>query len=318
MDKMNLYLRFGTLTTLCILVCSCSHADKAVTQSKTEPPIPILGDTDMPAEIVSLLEFDECDSASTWHVGDKVVYQLQLFNGNTTTSIVYFTLTVNSTTATGDDYSAYMTITKDSSETTIKYSSPMLPGRVQIFQKGKQSSSSDTLLPKRFLEKGIMASCDSNDITDTGKGFLALLSFMQMIQKDPALRPILYKVITPPPIWTIIFRGPNINIHPNFDEKSKCQEVFGAFSCEGYKFPIDLDINNTPALRVHMTVIKPVSPFHTSGGIVSIEGSDLRKPETHFILKLISATRGKTHQYRETQPIAAGNREQAPGSCAYR
>ena len=282
MDKMNLYSRFSTLTTLCILVCSCSHTNKVVTQSEITTPIPILGDTDMPPEIVSLLDFDKCDDgASTWHEGDKVVYQLKLFNGNMTTSIMCFALTVDSTTEIGEHYKADMTFTRDSTEHTIMYSSPMLRGNVQIFQKGKQSSNSDTLLPKRFVEKGIMASCDSNDMTEIGKGFLALLSFMQMIQKDAALRPILYEVITPPPIWTIVFKGLKIDIHPKFEEKSKCQAVLGAFSFKGYQFPIDLEINNTPALEVHMTVIKPVSPFHTSGGIVSIEGSDLRNPETH-------------------------------------
>jgi len=253
----------------------------------------------MPPEIVSLIEFDKCDSASTWHKGDQVVYQLQLCNGNTTTSIVYFALTVSSTTETDDHYKAYMTITKDSSKKSIRYFSPMLPGNVQIFQKGKQSSSSDTLIPKRFLEEGLMASCDSNDISTIGKGFLALLSFMQIIQKDPALCPILYKVVSPPPLWSLIFHRIKLNINPRFDEKSECQVVLGDSCFEGYQFPIDLEINNTPGLKVHMTVIKPISPFHTSGGIVSIEGSDLRKPRTHFVLKLISARRGKTYQNKE-------------------
>ena len=42
MGKLNLIIRFGTLTTLCILVCSCSHTDKVVTLSETKTPIPIL------------------------------------------------------------------------------------------------------------------------------------------------------------------------------------------------------------------------------------------------------------------------------------
>ncbi len=282
----------GVMIVVYLLSLSCRKTNDNVKTLNLESSTYGVTSTDIPTTLVSRIEFDRINTSGTWSVGDEVVYQLKLFDGDKVEAMWYLTVRVDSTVETEGLYHGRTTVLEDGHKQIMLFSSQTLPGHLTVHNDTGKLDTSETKILKSYLQAGLIASCDANDPAEMAKGSLALVSFFQMIQQNSVLQPMLYQVMNPP-LWSMMTEGINVGIYADFQKKSRCQIVLGNNQCQGYRFPVDLKLNDKTVLIGEMTVIEPICPFHVCGGIISLEGGNPRTSKSRFSLKLISAKRGE-------------------------
>jgi hypothetical protein len=123
-------------------------------------------------------------------------------------------------------------------------------------------------------------------------GCPALLSYCNCAQQTPGLQDIFFKVVDTPSVWSVVrHMGVSANLTVRTDLFRPADAV--AWESSGgtpvYYFPIGLDLNNQPALRLTMVVTSPKPPLLACGGIVGMLGEKPGEKETFLTLRVISA-----------------------------
>jgi len=122
----------------------------------------------------------------------------------------------------------------------------------------------------------------------------ALLSYFNFAEHTPGLQDICLKVIDMPSVWSMI-RHVGVTANLTFQtEQFRGADVF-AWETMGntpaYYFPILLELNSQPALRVTFVVTSPKPPLLDCGGIVGMLAERPGEKETYLTLRIISARR---------------------------
>jgi hypothetical protein len=122
----------------------------------------------------------------------------------------------------------------------------------------------------------------------------ALLSYFNFAQHTPGLQDIFFKVVDMPSVWSMV-RHVGVSANLRFEtEQFRGADAFAWQTSENapdYYFPMSLDLNDRPALKLTLVVAAPKSPLLGCGGIVGMLGEKPGEKETYLTLRIVSARR---------------------------
>lgn len=129
----------------------------------------------------------------------------------------------------------------------------------------------------------------------------ALLSYFDLVQHTPGLQDIGFKVIDMPSVWSMI-RHVGVTANLTFQtEQFRAADSFAwepAGSAPVFYFPMLLELNKQPALKVTFVVTSPKPPLLGCGGIVGMLAEKPGEKDTYLTLRVISARRDESKSAR--------------------
>jgi hypothetical protein len=124
----------------------------------------------------------------------------------------------------------------------------------------------------------------------------ALLSYFDLVQHTPGLQDICVKVVDMPSVWSMI-RHVGVTANLTFQtEQFRAADSFAwepAGNAPAYYFPMMLELNKQPALKVTFVVTSAKPPLLGCGGIVGMLAEKPDEKETYLTLRVISARRAR-------------------------
>jgi hypothetical protein len=125
----------------------------------------------------------------------------------------------------------------------------------------------------------------------------ALLSYFNFAQHTPGLQDIFFKVVDMPSVWSMV-RHVGVSANLRFEtEQFRAADAFAWQTSENapaYYFPMALDLNNQPALKLTLVVTTPKSPLLGCGGIVGMLAEKPGEKETYLTLRIVSAREARS------------------------
>jgi hypothetical protein len=122
----------------------------------------------------------------------------------------------------------------------------------------------------------------------------ALLSYFEFVQQTPGLQDICVKVVDMPSVWSMI-RHVGVTANLTFQtEQFRAADSFAwepAGNAPVFYFPMLLELNKQPALKVTFVVTSPKPPLLGCGGIVGMMAEKPGEKETYLTLRVIGARR---------------------------
>jgi hypothetical protein len=129
----------------------------------------------------------------------------------------------------------------------------------------------------------------------------ALLSYFDLVQHTPGLQDICFKVVDMPSMWSMI-RHVGVTANLTFQtEQFRAADSFAwvpAGNSPVFYFPMLLELNKQPALKVTFVVTSPKPPLLGCGGIVGMLAEKPGEKETYLTLRVISARRAEPNSAR--------------------
>lgn len=163
------------------------------------------------------------------------------------------------------------------------------------------------LMPRDFLARGLAHACErvtENGDVRRGRGdgvdprllaeaVVSAMALLDTVREDPLLSPILWQVVQRPSLWSVVSSlGVAIVVQPRF---AQTQEVAppldGVPHARAFRLPIDLFVNDTPALCAELTVGTALPPFGVGGGILGAVARHPTDPDVQFEVLLLAARR---------------------------
>jgi hypothetical protein len=128
----------------------------------------------------------------------------------------------------------------------------------------------------------------------------ALLSYFDLVQHTPGLQDIGVKVIDLPSVWSMIR---HVGVTANLTFQTEQFRAADSFAWEPagsavFYFPMLLELNKQPALKVTFVVTSPKPPLLGCGGIVGMLAEKPGEKDTYLTLRIISARRGEPNSAR--------------------
>jgi hypothetical protein len=124
----------------------------------------------------------------------------------------------------------------------------------------------------------------------------ALLSYFDFAQHTPGLQDICFKVVDMPSVWSMI-RHVGVTANLTFQtEKFRTADSFAwepAANVPLFYFPILLELNGQPALKVTFVVTSPKPPVLGCGGVVGMLAEKPGEKDTYLTLRVVSARRAQ-------------------------
>jgi hypothetical protein len=167
---------------------------------------------------------------------------------------------------------------------------------------GNKEHGNFAIGPKPFSEQEIakgrklaeMTHITSDDERALCGSCPALLSYFDLVQHTPGLQDICFKVVDMPSVWSMI-RHVGVTANLTFQtEKFRAADSFAwepARNAPVFYFPMLLELNKQPALKVTFVVTSPKPPLLGCGGIVGMVAEKPGEKETYLTLRVISARR---------------------------
>jgi hypothetical protein len=122
--------------------------------------------------------------------------------------------------------------------------------------------------------------------------YLALQSYTEIVQETPGLDGILYRVVKPPSIWSVVWHlGVKITIDLERDYVARTPSTIWGLSADTpcFTYPLTLRINGDPALTTTLITAPPRPPLLECAGIVGMLAENPKEKETYLLLRLLSA-----------------------------
>lgn len=173
---------------------------------------------------------------------------------------------------------------------------------------GEQLGVESTQLVRDYLERGLARACRGEGVRDDEgvafgrteewperfRALLALSQVLRIARESPILRPLLYEVVDPPSVWSVIAHlGVRLSTRMHFDDvRAVGGEPLGAAIVPAWSLPHELLINGAPALQSHILVTDPRSPLTLCAGILAITSTHPTDPSRVFTMRLLAARRG--------------------------
>jgi hypothetical protein len=146
------------------------------------------------------------------------------------------------------------------------------------------------------IAKGRKLAEDAHITTDDERALCgacpALLSYCNCAQHTPGLQDIFFKVVETPSVWSVVR---HMGVSANLTVRSDLFRAADAVAWDAsagvpvYYFPIALDLNDQPALRLTMVVTAPKPPLLACGGIVGMLAEKPGEKETFLTLRIVNA-----------------------------
>jgi hypothetical protein len=122
----------------------------------------------------------------------------------------------------------------------------------------------------------------------------ALLSYFSVVQQIPGLQDIFLKVVDMPSLWSIIRHtgvSANITVETDDIKRAALDSWTLPSGSPAYYFPLLLDLNEHPALRITLVVSNPRPPLLACGGIVGFLVEKPGDKQTFLTLRVVGAHR---------------------------
>jgi hypothetical protein len=130
------------------------------------------------------------------------------------------------------------------------------------------------------------------DERELAGGIPALFSYFDVVQHTEGLEDILFKVVRKPSLWSVI-RHVGVKVNLRFDVKhvtpAKPEEWGLPTGSAIYYFPLGIDLNGQPALKVTFAVTSARPPLLACGGIIGMLAERPGDKETYLTLRIVSA-----------------------------
>src|SRR5207302_4089681 len=101
--------------------------------------------------------------------------------------------------------------------------------------------------------------------------FLALMSYLELVQQTPHLDSIFEKVVDSPSLWSVVRHvgvSATLVMDTEHIQPANTADWNLLTPLVGYDLPMALRLNDKPALKVTLVVVPPRPPFLTCGGII--------------------------------------------------
>lgn len=159
---------------------------------------------------------------------------------------------------------------------------------------------------RRDLVSGLFAACpgasrdpngapDASRYPDDSAATLALLNMLHVIRKSPVLFGILRRVIDTPPILSIVVNlGVSVSLRTDFAAARTLPPVaIDGQQFPVYELPVELLLNDRPALRSKLLVTRPRSPLNLSAGILGLDAFQPSDPDARVSIRVLAARRAR-------------------------
>ncbi len=127
-------------------------------------------------------------------------------------------------------------------------------------------------------------------------GVPAMESYFTVVQQTHGLEKILLKVVEMPSIWSILFHaGVRVDLDPVPQRFALADSATWELPTHppAYYFPLELKLNDRPAMKVTFVVTAPRSPLLACGGILGFLAERYSDKQTYLTLWVISARRAQ-------------------------
>lgn len=169
--------------------------------------------------------------------------------------------------------------------------------RLRVFDAAGERLGEEVLsVDAADLEGGVASACRGDDDHGRSRAFWALRELFGIIRKSPILAGVMYEVVDPPSLWSIITHlGVEIWAEVHFDEARPTEPfALGDLQIPAWSLPHEVLVNDQPALRSVLQVADPVSPLALCAGIVSFTSVHPTDPSRVLQVRLLAARRGKS------------------------
>lgn len=127
--------------------------------------------------------------------------------------------------------------------------------------------------------------------TERQLAHLSLRSMLRIVRESAVLRDVFWQVLDPPSLFSVIREfGIKVRLRSNFD-RSTAVDNLAPWAGTTYELPVELEVNDQPALRCKFFVTDPDSPLNLCAGVLAITAWHPRQPATRLQLRLLAARR---------------------------
>ncbi|MEO6593962.1 MAG: hypothetical protein ABIP94_04340 [Planctomycetota bacterium] len=141
-----------------------------------------------------------------------------------------------------------------------------------------------------FLSKG------PDDWSERFRALVALNELLVVVRKSDALSGILWEVVDAPSLWSVLGNlGARVTQLYDFDNARPAAAVsLGPTMVPAWQLPVELRVNDAPALRSLVVVTDADSPWSLCAGVVAISAAHPTDPDVTFAMRLLAARRGRS------------------------
>jgi hypothetical protein len=165
---------------------------------------------------------------------------------------------------------------------------------------GRQLGVDRLELSRDLLTRGLVQACrEATSGSGTARGEAAgyawqsLRELMRVVRNSPVLRDILWQVISKPSLFSIIGHfGVHVRQHEHFDKARAGAPFAAGGELPTWEVPVEVTINDAPALRSIVVATEPRSPWNLCAGIVALTAVHPHDPQVTFSMRLLAARRG--------------------------
>lgn len=269
-----------------------------------------------------LAGFDPPEPAADWRAGDRVLYALTTTSAKRTqTKLIEIELLGRCTLVLANSSSLApflfesVTLTATVGSKQVEWSSELLRLGVRVFEAdGRLVQRTEAKVPETVLRSGLVPGLEFYaalkdrapgdgtpiELTDQevrvfGEMLAMLPTLLQILQDDGVLEPLLRGVVGPPPLLSLLkFRGIEIGVSAQLQDAAVLGDHPSHPSASGpiHRLPLQLTVNDAPALDLSLEVTRTDPPLRLSGGILALRGVACRGAERSVTLELRAARRG--------------------------
>ncbi len=232
-----------------------------------------------------LVGFDMPSQGARLAKGDRVLLGMNLLRDGVTTSRTFSVevLSVDDVRWPGssDDEPLYVSVASV---------------RLRVFDdRGLVLGEEQLSVEAHALECGVARACRGSSDLDRNSARWALRVLFDIIRRSPILPGVMYQVVDPPSLLSIITHlGVKLRSEVHFD-KARPTDPFAINELQvpAWSLPHEVMVNGKPALRSVLQVVDSASPLALCAGIVSFTSVHPTDPSRILKVRLLAARRGQ-------------------------
>ncbi len=312
-----------------LLTCAAACAGPAV--MTLSPPPPALSPADFPGRARLLDGFAPlADGAPQWLPGDAVLFGLRLRRGDDCRHwLLHLRLDeIDAVDDRGEPLPpVHWELLVDGAPQRFTSAQAHVTATVTD-RDGNRLGSSTSAVPRDFLVRGFGPACRpvaaalgrhpgiagsdafyaAIETRPLAEAVVSAMAMLACVQRDAVLAEILWQVVQRPSWWSVVGNlGVSIVVRPRFHATVAAAAPVAGLPHEGlWRVPVELLVNDAPALDVELVVGTTRPPFVLGAGIVGAVARHPRDPSIEFSLLLLAARRG-------APPLAGDQRSELRG-----
>lgn len=263
------------------------------------PPAAPIREAEFPGARAILQGFTAPTQREEWRAGESILYALRLEHGvDCERWLVRLSVADAEVAFARDDALTLGVSIGDEGSVTLM--SAYRRYAVAVFQAdGTPLGESLVKVPYDFLRFSFLDACAAlkrrplrdADKTNVAGAHAALISFLSILQEDPVLSPILWRVVDRPSVLSVIASfGASLGIAADLESAvPEPTPGVSGWNRDAVRFPLTLTINGGRALDARILATDPLVPLRMGGGIVSVEATRPSNPAVRFTAQVLAA-----------------------------